>query len=116
MGIDLHNTVAPLIWFRLLWTVSIWLVSGSVLLVLHRQFTSPFSPEQMRARKTLHRCHDLALPWPATAMDKSALRGCAAVKFAHKACYFLTDDEHGVATPRDSVATLNGLNGEHRRA
>lgn len=37
MGLDVHNTFVMLIWFRLLWTVSIWIIAGSTLFVLRRE-------------------------------------------------------------------------------
>jgi len=33
----LHDGLAALLWFRLLWTVSIWLLSGATVLVLWRE-------------------------------------------------------------------------------
>lgn len=43
MGLDVHNTFVMLIWFRLLWTVSIWIIAGSTLFVLRRELSAPSS-------------------------------------------------------------------------
>jgi hypothetical protein len=43
MGFQLHNAIVMLIWFRLLWTASIWLIAGSTLIVLRRELLAPSS-------------------------------------------------------------------------
>lgn len=45
MGLDVHNTLVMLIWFRLLWTVSIWIVAGSTLFALRRELSTPASQD-----------------------------------------------------------------------
>lgn len=43
MGLDVHNTFVMLIWFRLLWTASIWIIAGGTLFVLRRELSATSS-------------------------------------------------------------------------
>jgi hypothetical protein len=43
MGFQLHNAIVMLIWFRLLWTVDIWLIAGSTLVALRRELLPSLS-------------------------------------------------------------------------
>lgn len=41
MGLNVHNVFTMLIWFRLLWTASIWIIAGGTLLTLRRELLTP---------------------------------------------------------------------------